>query len=80
MTPNDLNYSPIEHLCLALVFSIQKLKHYFQAHDVRLVSKVNTIKFVMSKPVLSDQLMFNNLILRTSLKILYKNNHWRTSW
>ncbi|XP_070046283.1 uncharacterized protein [Nicotiana tomentosiformis] len=36
MTPNELNYSPIENLCLALVFSIQKLKHYFQAHVVRL--------------------------------------------
>ncbi|XP_070011134.1 uncharacterized protein [Nicotiana sylvestris] len=39
MTSNELNYSPIEKLCLALVFSIQKLKHYFQAHTVRLVSK-----------------------------------------
>ncbi|KAL0368461.1 UNVERIFIED_CONTAM: Transposon Tf2-12 polyprotein [Sesamum calycinum] len=29
MTPNELKYSPIEKLCLALIFSIQKLKHYF---------------------------------------------------
>ncbi|XP_070039572.1 uncharacterized protein [Nicotiana tomentosiformis] len=56
MTPNELNYSPIEKLCLALVFSIQKLKHYFQAHVVRLISRANPIKFVMSKPVLSDRL------------------------
>ncbi|XP_060180738.1 uncharacterized protein LOC132610466 [Lycium barbarum] len=56
MTPNEINYSPIEKLCLALVFSIQKMKHYFQAHVVRLVSKANPIKFVMSKPVLSDRL------------------------
>ncbi|XP_070008528.1 uncharacterized protein [Nicotiana sylvestris] len=53
MTPNELNYSPIEKLCLALVFSIQKLKHYFQVHVVRLISKANPIKFVMSKPVLN---------------------------
>ncbi|XP_070026315.1 uncharacterized protein [Nicotiana sylvestris] len=53
MTPNELNYSPIEGLCLALVLSIQKLKNYFQAHVVRLVSKANPIKFVMSKPVLN---------------------------
>ncbi|XP_070036194.1 uncharacterized protein [Nicotiana tomentosiformis] len=57
MTPNEMNYSPIEKLCLALVFSIQKLKHYFQAHVVRLVSKVNPIKFVMSKPIFSDRLV-----------------------
>nr|XP_009592270.1 uncharacterized protein LOC104089138 [Nicotiana tomentosiformis] len=54
MTPNDLKYSSIEKLCLALFFSIQKLKHYFQAHVVRLVSRANPIKFVMSKPVLKD--------------------------
>ncbi|XP_070033029.1 uncharacterized protein [Nicotiana tomentosiformis] len=56
MAPNDLKYSPIEKLCLALVISIQKLKHYFQAHIVRLVSRANPIKFVMSKPVLSNRL------------------------
>ncbi|XP_049371138.1 uncharacterized protein LOC125836102 [Solanum verrucosum] len=56
MTPNELNYLPFEKLCLALVFSIQKMKHYFQAHVVRLISRANPIKFVMSKPVLSDRL------------------------
>ncbi|XP_060200582.1 uncharacterized protein LOC132628835 [Lycium barbarum] len=56
MTPNEINYSPIEKLCLALVFSIKKMKHYFLAHVVRLVLKANPIKFVMSKPVLSDRL------------------------
>ncbi|XP_015162526.1 uncharacterized protein [Solanum tuberosum] len=56
MTPNELNYSPIEKLCLALVFLIQKMKHYFQAHVVHLISRENPIKFVMSKPLLSDRL------------------------
>ncbi|XP_070003462.1 uncharacterized protein [Nicotiana sylvestris] len=54
MTPNKLNYSPIEKLCLALVFSIQKLKHYFQAHVVRLVSKANPIKFAVKGQALED--------------------------
>ncbi|XP_055824935.1 uncharacterized protein LOC129893428 [Solanum dulcamara] len=56
MISNELNYLPIKKLCLALVFSIQKMKHYFQAHIVRLVSRENPIKFVISKPVLSDRL------------------------
>ena len=56
MTSNELHYSPIQKLCLKLVFSIQKMKHYFQAHVVRLISKANSINFVMSKPVLSDRL------------------------
>ncbi|KAL0309076.1 UNVERIFIED_CONTAM: hypothetical protein Sradi_5849900, partial [Sesamum radiatum] len=55
-TPNELKYSPIEKLCLALIFSIQKLKHYFQSHSIHLVSKANPLKYVMEKPVLSDRL------------------------
>lgn len=54
MAPNELKYSPIEKLCSALDFSIQKMKYYFQAHIIRLVSRANPIKFTMSKPVLSD--------------------------
>ncbi|KAH6801009.1 hypothetical protein C2S52_001473 [Perilla frutescens var. hirtella] len=56
MTPNELKYSPVEKLCLSLIFSIQKLKHYFQAHTVRLISKVNPLKYVMTRPVMSDRL------------------------
>ncbi|KAL0342918.1 UNVERIFIED_CONTAM: hypothetical protein Sangu_1179200 [Sesamum angustifolium] len=56
MTPNELKYSPIKKLCLALIFSIQKLKHYFQSHSIHLVSKANPLKYVMAKPVLLDSL------------------------
>ncbi|KAL0301510.1 UNVERIFIED_CONTAM: hypothetical protein Sradi_6427800 [Sesamum radiatum] len=56
MTPNELEYTPIEKLYLALIFSIQKLKHYFQSHSIHLVSKANPLKYVMAKPVLSDRL------------------------
>ncbi|KAL0358220.1 UNVERIFIED_CONTAM: hypothetical protein Scaly_1507700 [Sesamum calycinum] len=56
MTPNELKYSPTEKLCLELIFSIQKLKHYFQSHSIYLVSKANPLKYVIAKPVLSDRL------------------------
>ncbi|XP_012856977.1 PREDICTED: uncharacterized protein LOC105976240 [Erythranthe guttata] len=48
MTPNELNFSPIEKICLALIFAIQKLKHYFQAHVVRLISRLNSLKQVLA--------------------------------
>ncbi|KAL0311676.1 UNVERIFIED_CONTAM: hypothetical protein Scaly_2918200 [Sesamum calycinum] len=56
MMPNELKYSPIEKLCLALIFSVQKLKHYFPSHSIHLVSKANPLKYVIAKPVLSDKL------------------------
>ncbi|KAK4383074.1 hypothetical protein Sango_2811200 [Sesamum angolense] len=56
MTLNELKYPLIEKLCLALIFSIQKLKHYFQSHSIHLVSKANPLKYVMATPVLSDRL------------------------
>ncbi|XP_058202996.1 uncharacterized protein LOC131317464 [Rhododendron vialii] len=41
LTKNELMYSPIEKMCLALVFSSQKLRHYFQAHTIHLVAKAD---------------------------------------
>ncbi|XP_056695837.1 uncharacterized protein [Spinacia oleracea] len=52
----ELNYSPIEKICLALVFAIQKLKHYMQAHTVHVISKADPIKYILSRPVLSGRL------------------------
>ena len=57
MTSNELNYSSIEKLCLTLTFTIQKLKHYFQAHSVRLIFRTNPIKYVISRSVLSERLV-----------------------
>ncbi|XP_070005786.1 uncharacterized protein [Nicotiana sylvestris] len=55
MTPNELNYSPFEKLCLALVFSIQKLKHYFQAHVVLLAIKGQALAdFLADHPIPDD--------------------------
>ncbi|GAA0165044.1 hypothetical protein LIER_20544 [Lithospermum erythrorhizon] len=70
MTPNELNYLPIEKLCLTLIFAIKKLNHYFQAHTINMISKANPIKYVISKPVLSDQLARWYLQLQ-QFKIVY---------
>ena len=50
-----LNYSPIEKICLALMFAMKKLRHYSQAHSVRLIFWVDPIKYLMSKSVLSGR-------------------------
>lgn len=56
MTPNEFKYSLIEKICLALIFTVQKLKHYFQAYTVHLVSKTNPLKYVITRPILFDRL------------------------
>ncbi|KAM1193002.1 hypothetical protein ACFXTH_013301 [Malus domestica] len=56
LTGVELNYSPIEKMCLALVFTIQKLRHYMHAYTIHLVAKADLVKYVMSKLVLTRRL------------------------
>ena len=37
------------------MFVVKKLRHYLQAHSVRLISRANPIKYLMSKFVLSGR-------------------------
>jgi hypothetical protein len=56
LTGAELKYSPIEKMCLALFFSIHKLRHYMQAHTIHLVAKVDPVKYILSRPVISGRL------------------------
>ncbi|KAA0042068.1 uncharacterized protein E5676_scaffold306G003230 [Cucumis melo var. makuwa] len=51
-----VNYSPIEKMCLALFFAIDKLRDYMQAFTVHLVVKADPIKYVLSRPIISGRL------------------------
>ncbi|KAM1172911.1 hypothetical protein ACFX2G_023441 [Malus domestica] len=42
-------------MCLALVFAIQKLRHYMHAYTIHLVAKADPVKYIMSKPVLTGR-------------------------
>ncbi|KAL0374253.1 UNVERIFIED_CONTAM: Transposon Tf2-12 polyprotein [Sesamum radiatum] len=48
LTENELKYSPVEKVCLALFYAIKKLRHYFEAYSIRLISCSDPVKFVMS--------------------------------
>ncbi|KAG9442401.1 hypothetical protein H6P81_018255 [Aristolochia fimbriata] len=56
MVGAELNYSPIEKTCLALIFAIQKLRHYLLAHSTNLISRADPLKFIISRPMLSGRL------------------------
>ncbi|KAG9442520.1 hypothetical protein H6P81_018374 [Aristolochia fimbriata] len=52
----ELNYTPIEKTCLALVFAIQTLRHYLLAHSTNLISRADPLKYIMSRPILFGRL------------------------
>ena len=56
LTGPELNYPPIEKMCLALVFAIQKLRHYMQAYTMHLVARADPVNFILSKPVLTGRM------------------------
>ncbi|XP_020081405.1 uncharacterized protein LOC109705053 [Ananas comosus] len=49
-------YSPIEKHCLALIFAVKKLRHYMLEHKIHLISRVDPLKFLMTRPVLTGRL------------------------
>jgi len=50
-------YNPIKKECLALVFTIQKTWHYLVGHTIHIISKVNPLRLLMTKPSsLNDRL------------------------
>ncbi|KAM2471714.1 hypothetical protein ACFX1W_046951 [Malus domestica] len=55
---------------LALVFAIQKLRHYMHAYTIHLVAKADPVKYVMSKPVLTGRLTKWALLLN-QYEIIY---------
>ena len=34
MLPHEKKYSQVEHICLAMVWAIRKLRHYFQSYKI----------------------------------------------
>ena len=50
LTGAESRYNPIEKECLALVFAIQKTRHYLVGQTIHVISRVNPLRLLMTKP------------------------------
>ena len=55
LNKTEVNYTAMEKLVLALVFAAKRLRRYFQAHPIAVVTD-QPIKQVISKPEASGRL------------------------
>nr|GEV09585.1 reverse transcriptase domain-containing protein [Tanacetum cinerariifolium] len=58
----ELNYSPIEKLVLSLVFTAKRLRRYFQAHPITVITD-QPIRQVMSRPDVAGRLQKWSIML-----------------
>lgn len=56
MVGHELNYSFIEKVCLAVVFASQKFRHYMLAHKIKLIAKIDPLKYLLSKAMLTGRM------------------------
>ncbi|CAL2253858.1 unnamed protein product [Prunus armeniaca] len=52
----ELNYSPIEKLCLAFYFTATKLRHYMPPSVVQIISKTDLIKYMLTRPIIRGRI------------------------
>ncbi|PKU60022.1 putative mitochondrial protein [Dendrobium catenatum] len=66
----ESRYSPIEKHCLTLIFAVQKLCHYMLSYKITLISKIDPLKFLMTRPALTGRLARWAIFL-LQFKIIY---------
>jgi ribonuclease HI len=52
----ETRYSGAERSCLALIYASQRLRHYFLAHKVQLMTKSHPIRSLLQRPMLTGRL------------------------
>ena len=66
----EKRYIMIERLDLALVWATQRLRHYMTEYSLQLVSRLDPLRYLFNRPVLTSRLM-RWLVLLTEFDIQY---------
>ena len=53
----EKKYTTMKKICARVVWVAQKLKHYFLDHEIQLIAKMDPIKYLLEKPVLTECLV-----------------------
>ena len=53
----ECRYMMIECLCLALVWATRRLRHYMREYSILLVSRLDPLRYLFDRPVLTGRLM-----------------------
>ncbi|RVW87634.1 Retrovirus-related Pol polyprotein from transposon 297 [Vitis vinifera] len=70
MLEYECKYIMIERLCLALVWATRRLRHYMTEYSVLLVLRLDPLRYLFDRPVLTSRLM-RWLVLLTEFDIHY---------
>ena len=52
----ETRYPRVKRACLAIVYALQRLRHYFLAYEVWLMTKSHAIKALLQQPILSSRI------------------------
>ena len=70
MLEYECRYIMIEHLYLALVWATRRLRHYVTEYSILLVSRLDPLRYLFDRPVLTGRLM-RWLVLMIEFDIQY---------
>ena len=70
MLEYECRYIMIERLYLALVWATGRLRHYVTKYFILLVSRLDPLRYMFDRPVLTNRLM-RRLVLLTEFDIQY---------
>jgi len=67
----ESRYNPIEKECLALVFAVQKTRHYLVGQTIHVIFRVNPLRILMMKPRLLNSRLAKWAILLSQYDMLF---------